>query len=948
VLAFALVRYRFEYQTGGGGRRRATVAVDEAPVRWTGITVPAAQRAFNLATRLRQLFTVAWDSFRMLHTIRGWLIVPFSAAVFVMTAPELLEVELGTPGAATSARVASMYGMFENALLIILLTALSAGELVWREREARISAIADVTPVPEWLTFLGKFLGLGMMLAAAQTILLLSGVAVQISQGVFDIDLGLYVKVLLGFELLAFLLVAAVAMVVHVLVNQKYVGNVLAVLVFIVVDVIREFGVTHHLLLYGRAPRWIYSDMSGFGLGVGPWLWFMAYWCGWALLFGVIAYLFWIRGEEGLRTRMARARQRLTRRPAVAGSVALAVIAGAGGFVFYNTNVLNPYRTDAQLDARRAEYERRYGKYASLPQPVLAATALHVDFHPKKGAASIRGSYRLENRSGVAIDAVHLVTSPLVETRGVSFDRPSRVTLADEDLGYRIYALAKALQPGESVRMNFIVDFAPRGFTNTGRNEAVLPNGSWFQHRGDQGHGPRQWLPFAGYQTSRELANAAVRREHGLPPRTGFRSLDNVAARSDWRGREKIALETIVGTDAGQIGVAPGELRRRWTENGRSYSHYVTDAPISNSYAIYSANYAVHRARWQDRSTGSGQAVEIEVLHHPTHTANLERIVRSVQASLDYHTKHYGPYPHRQLRLVEYRSSARGVGLTSFPGLIEYSEGFALVRPEADEREIDFPFAVMAHEMGHQWWGHQLVPARVEGAALLTESLAWYSALLTVEETLGRKHAMRILDIMKAEFLAPHQTREAPLLRASDRMDGYRIGPFAMFALQEALGADRVNAALRNLLSKFDPNRPPFPTSLDLYAELRAAAPPSMPNLLKDLFDDNTYWDLRPRRVEAQPAGSGAYRVTLHVDAHKLKSNAEGKEKPAPMNDLIEVAVFDRAGNPIYRKPHRIRSGEQTITVTVPRAPGRAGVDPDHQLLDREPGNNEAVSTERE
>jgi ABC-2 type transport system permease protein len=31
---------------------------------------------------------------------------------------------------------------------------------------------------------------------------------------------------------------------------------------------------------------------------------------------------------------------------------------------------------------------------------------------------------------------------------------------------------------------------------------------------------------------------------------------------------------------------------------------------------------------------------------------------------------------------------------------------------------------------------------------------------------------------------------------------------------------------------------------------------------------------------------------------------------------------------------HRIRSGKQTITVTVPRKPARAGIDPNHLPID--------------
>ena len=71
------------------------------------------------------------------------------------------------------------------------------------------------------------------------------------------------------------------------------------------------------------------------------------------------------------------------------------------------------------------------------------------------------------------------------------------------------------------------------------------------------------------------------------------------------------------------------------------------------------------------------------------------------------------------------------------------------------------------------------------------------------------------------------------------------------------------------------------------------------------------------------------------------------------MDDWVEIGVFAPAGEgnglgePIYLQKHRIRSGEQTITVTVPRKPARAGIDLYHLLIDGEMGDNvEEVSIE--
>jgi hypothetical protein len=55
------------------------------------------------------------------------------------------------------------------------------------------------------------------------------------------------------------------------------------------------------------------------------------------------------------------------------------------------------------------------------------------------------------------------------------------------------------------------------------------------------------------------------------------------------------------------------------------------------------------------------------------------------------------------------------------------------------------------------------------------------------------------------------------------------------------------------------------------------------------------------------------------------------------MNDWLEVGIYEEGkglDEPLYLQMHRIRSGEQTIKVTVPRKPERGGIDPNHLMID--------------
>jgi ABC-2 type transport system permease protein len=69
-------------------------------------------------------------------------------------------------------------------------------------------------------------------------------------------------------------------------------------------------------------------------------------------------------------------------------------------------------------------------------------------------------------------------------------------------------------------------------------------------------------------------------------------------------------------------------------------------------------------------------------------------------------------------------------------------------------------------------------------------------------------------------------------------------------------------------------------------------------------------------------------------------------ETEVPMDDWVQVGVFapaeegERSGKPIYLQMHRIRAGKQTITVTVPGRPARAGIDPNHLLIDLDMDDN--------
>jgi ABC-2 type transport system permease protein len=937
TLAFIHLRFQFAHRTATDVwsrlRRRFAMKAptpDTAPAR-IAIAVPQVRRSFGFATRVRQAISIARSSFWMIAKSPPGL---FLLAVVPMFVVLVLHVESGMWGIQMLPRTgyilakhvtAALTFFSDYRVIVPLLIVYFAGELVWRERDARISENVDATPVPEWVFFLGKFLGLGLVLSAFMVSLTAAGMLAQTLMGYYDFQVGLYVKILFGLQLPEYLLFAVLVLLVHTLVDQKHVAMLVALVVYFLIVFSSVLGVEHKLLVYGSSPGWSFTDMRGFGQSVGPWLAFKLYWAAWALLLAVAATLLWVRGREpAFRSRLDMARLRFTGRTVGAAAVAVALILTLGGFIFYNTNVLNEYITDDELVERRADYERRYGKYEGIPQPVRVGTNLRIEIHPDRRAATIEGSYRLVNRSAVAIDSVHLEPAFYVDTR-VTFDRAFRQVVEDDEIGHDIYALEEPLQPGDSLTLSFTVTFEPCGFGNSGLRSsgagtAILANGTYFTGGA---------LPVIGYQPMRELWSTDDRRKHGLPrqvtlPPPG--DIDpSVAANAP------ATFEAIVGTDEDQVAVAPGELRRAWSEAGRRYFHYVSDVPISGMDVFFSADYTVHRERWKD--------VDLQLFVHPGHAKQMERVLRSARASLDYYSEQFGPYPYRFLQIVEQPGDFLGMGVDG-SGVITGGEGFFLLNPE--QEGFDAIFEIVAHEMGHQWWGMQLKPAFAEGGGVISESLAWYSAMQLVRKTKGREALRRFMSFMREPNPWPPIRTGLPLLRAMDPWANYRKGPYAMHALSEYVGEHRVNGALRSLVEK---KASSLATTLDMYRELQAVTPDSLRPLLHDLFEVNAFWTFDTRQATAVQTEGGSWQVTLEVEAHKVVGDSAGVEREMPMNEWVEIGIFAAAGpgevlgKPLYVQKHRISSGRQEITVTIPERPARGGIDP-YNLLDWEEGDN--------
>jgi ABC-2 type transport system permease protein len=820
------------------------------------------------------------------------------------------------------------------ALFLLIVTTFYAGEMVWREREARMAQMLDALPVPSWLPLAAKTLALVGLQALLLLVAMVCGMLIQLFRGYVALEPGLYLTTLFGLLLPRFALVAALAIAVQAILNHKYLGYFVLVLYYIASITLSSLGLDHPMLLYGALPDVTYSAMNGFGHHLALQRTLLVYWGGAALVLLAVALVLWPRGlADSFRNRLQLARQRLS--PGVLGALGLGALlfACSGALLWYNLEHVGAYQSAWTRDRLQAEYELRYRRYAKIAQPRVTDVNLQVDIMPATRTLKVKGAYQLENRSGAPVTELFVSQQPGPTLR-LRFPQQAnsavKLLAADAERGFYRYALATPMAPGARIALEFELDDAPGGVLGLGRETAVVANGTFFSNA---------ILPHIGYQASRELQDDRDRKRHGLAPKERMAARDDAAAQAnnyigsdaDW-----VRFDAVVSTSLDQIVVAPGTLDSEWMARGRHYFHYRMDKPTLNFYTFQSARYEVRHDRWQD--------VTIDVYYQPGHDFNVDRMIRGAKAALEYGSKQFGPYQHRELRIAEfprYASYAQAA-----PGVIAFSEsaGFiAKVDPES-RNDLDYPYYITAHEVGHQWWAHQLVGADSRGATVLSESLAEYTALMTMRRTFGSSKMRRFLRYDLDEYLmgrAVETKKELPLAQNENQpYIHYRKGSLAMYLLQDLLGEDVVNGVLHQLLLEHAFRGPPYPTVSLLVDKLRAVTPPDKAYLIDDLFESIVLYGNRADSAGARRRPDGKYEVTIRATAGKVRAGELGEEREVPLKDWIEFGVDDDNGNPLARERRLVDRHAQTVNLVVEGRPARAGIDPDNKLIDRKPTDN--------
>src|SRR5262249_22161046 len=266
-------------------------------------------------------------------------------------------------------------------------------------------------------------------------------------------------------------------------------------------------------------------------------------------------------------------------------------------------------------------------------------------------------------------------------------------------------------------------------------------------------------------------------------------------------------------------------------------------------------------ATWHAPAGQPRRDVDLAVYYAAGHEVNVDRMLDAMSQSLTLFEQRFGPYQFRQARIIEFPAYATFA--QSFANTIPFSEGIGFIQHFTDSTKIDVATYVTAHEMAHQWWGHQLVPADQQGASMLVETFAQYSALLVMEHMYGPEHIRRFLKYELDRYLRSRGgevVEELPLARVEEQgYIHYQKGALVMYWLKEVLGERTVNGALGQLLRQYAFKAAPYPNTLDFLRLLRAAAGPEHDALITDLFEKITLVDVKATGATAVKRPDGKY-----------------------------------------------------------------------------------------
>lgn len=819
--------------------------------------------------------------------------------------------------------------------MIIVITFYSA-EVVWRERNNGIGDIVDSMPVHNFTFWFSKLCAVGLILVMLLAVGLIATLANQLSKGHLDFDIYQYLISLLYFTALPNLLLVVLAFFIQALSPNKYVGMLIFVGYFFVTLAFNEVGIEHNMFIYGAAPVLQYSDMNGYAWYMLTQHYYMAYWGALALVLSAFSFALWQRGPDThLKARFAAIGYGLGKRGQTLVIIGTVIFISVGTMIHYNTRVINDFISSKDLNIMRGDYEKTYAQYENDPIATITAVDLNAAIFGQRRKIEAFAKVVMTNKESVPLQRF------LINYPSYSEIQITGATISEYNARFKTawMSFPQPLLPGEEIHIGLRVTRQHSGFKDRNEDVALVKNGTFIDNYA--------LLPTFGVNKTMYLADQHARRKQDLPPPSRAFKLEDQSRYFESFFGEHVGLidfTATLSTSEDQIAIAPGYLKNYWVQDKRNYFVYEMDAPMINFFNIMSAQLKV--------KTQPHNGVDIAVYYHPDHAWNVDRMIEATKDSIDFFSQVFGPYQHNQLRIIEfpgYRQFAQ-----SFANTVPYSERMGFITDLRNTNEIDPVYYVTAHEVAHQWFGHQLDAANVQGSAVLSETLSQYAALQLMMKKYGETKLRKFLSFELDAYLqgrANEYLEEMPLMRAENQdYIHYRKGSIVMMAIADRIGFDKLNLAIAELVQQYKFSQAQRATTLDLVSGIKKHASSQDYAFIDQQFSEINLYNIK---LAAAKWDKSLGQINITIESARTIADGLGNETEAKFDDWVDIVIFDDDPNDfdsettiLYRQKHHLTQGISELVIRIDDSiltkgiPKYVGVDPFVIFIDRDVKDN--------
>ncbi|MEQ9165489.1 MAG: M1 family aminopeptidase [Fulvivirga sp.] len=831
---------------------------------------------FSFSHQLKAMLQLSGTDFRFI--VKNWLFYVLAlfglfAMIFAMSRVTNLADMTFLP----LTRIVLSVPMFFFTTVIMLLTFIYAGMLVHRSRMTKTNQLIDTTATSNWVLLGSKILALLRVQVLLLFLIIFCGIGLQLYNGYYHFEFDLYLFQLFLITFPTLIIWAALSVFVHNIIPNLYLGIFLLLLLWMGKDQLPQFGIETYLFRFNSAPQIIYSDLNGFGHKLLANLIINSYWLTFSVLLIIVTYLFWERGYVySLKERFQKAVQQLNGVISVFALLFLVVFFFLGHLIIKEEN--SEFSAVANSGELLKKFRDNFEQYKSAVQPKIASVKLNIKIFPESNSFLATGHYLLINKTSENIDTL-LIKTGYDEITQLSLSVPSTIVEKDATMQYAVHVLENPIESGDSIRMNFEIKNKPN--TLFYQNSGVLQNGTFLR---------TDILPRLGYFFDKEYKQPS----DSLSSNSNFYSPD----------ADLVAIETVISTNGSQTAIAPGTLLKKWTENNRNYFLYKTEENTKFAFAFNSGVFSVNKS--------NHMGVSLEIYHDKSHTYNLEDMTDGLKASLDYNTKFFGPYQYAEIRTVEFPLT-EGTYASVMSNAIPTSEVRFVLRNEDAINKINLSFYVQAHELTHQWWGNQIVPAAALGAKMLTESITEYISLRIYEKEFGHEKALHFLSMQRQRYLKGRTKdggKESPLnlVRADQEYIAYGKGAMAFNTLQYYVGEEKLNKVLYDFLLEYRFRTDQYPTSLDLIAYLKSSLTHQFHYIIYDMMETVTFYENKISDIKELPNN----QLEINYSIQRMDSSPENEQDATEV--FLTFGQYDADGNLLHLEKVKARKGENRTT----------------------------------